>query len=297
MTPLKVILQSMRLPFLLLTPACVFLGASFVHYHQTEINLINLAVVLFGATLAHISVNMLNEYLDFTSGLDLHTQKTPFSSGSGALPLNPTMALPVLYTGIAALVLTASIGIVFIWQQGINILLVGLAGLLLIGSYTSWINRQPLLCLIAPGTGFGVLMVIGTVIVLAGDITRQLWLISVVPFLLVNNLLLLNQYPDIEPDRAAGRRHFLIVFGITRSTQVYALFASLAFGTIILAVISHQFPTTSLIALLPVPLAFYAWQGAKKFGKEIGLHTSYLAVNVAVSLLTPLLLGISLLFG
>jgi len=33
---------------------------------------------------AHIAVNTLNEYMDFKSGLDYETLKTPFAGGSGA---------------------------------------------------------------------------------------------------------------------------------------------------------------------------------------------------------------------
>jgi len=43
-------------------------------------------LALLGAFLAHVSVNTLNEYYDFKSGLDLETIRTPFSGGSGALP-------------------------------------------------------------------------------------------------------------------------------------------------------------------------------------------------------------------
>jgi len=287
----------MRPPFLLLTPICVFLGASYVHYQNIEIDYQTLALVLVGATLAHVSVNTLNEYLDFSNGLDLHTSKTPFSGGSGALPLNPSMATSVLYTGIATLAMTAFIGLVFIWQQGINIIPIGVAGLLLIISYTRWINRYPILCLIAPGLGFGVFMVTGTAIVLGHDFTTRLWPLAAVPFFLVNNLLLLNQYPDIEPDRSVGRRHFPIVFGIAASNLVYAIFALLAFGSIMLSVGFDLLPILALIALLPAPLSFYAWQGANKHATQIGSHSRYLAANVAVSLVTPLLLALSLLPG
>ncbi|MCW8963570.1 MAG: prenyltransferase [Gammaproteobacteria bacterium] len=293
----KVILQSMRPPFLLLTPICVFLGASHVHYQGIAIDYQTLALVLVGATLAHVSVNTLNEYLDFSNGLDLHTSKTPFSGGSGALPLNPSMATSVLYTGITTLAMTACIGLVFIWQQGINIIPIGIAGLLLIISYTRWINRYPVLCLIAPGLGFGVFMVTGTAIVLGNDFIAGLWPLAAVPFFLVNNLLLLNQYPDIEPDRSVGRRHFPIVFGIAASNLVYATFALLTFGSIMLSVGFDLLPMLALIALLPAPLAFYAWQGANQHGAQIGSHSQYLAANVAVSLATPLLLALSLLPG
>ncbi len=82
---LKAIFQSMRLPFLTLTFACVFLGMSIAVANQVSINILILMLALLGAPLAHISVNTLNEYFDFKSGLDLNTVKTPFSGGSGAL--------------------------------------------------------------------------------------------------------------------------------------------------------------------------------------------------------------------
>ena len=85
----KAISKSIRWPFLVLTPACLFLGWSVVIATQTEIEIHLLALSFLGAVLAHISVSTLNEYLDFKSGLDLKTKKTKFSGGSGALPENP----------------------------------------------------------------------------------------------------------------------------------------------------------------------------------------------------------------
>jgi hypothetical protein len=49
-------------------------------------------LIFIGALFAHISVNTLNEYFDFKSGLDLTANKTPFSGGSGALPNTPDVA-------------------------------------------------------------------------------------------------------------------------------------------------------------------------------------------------------------
>ncbi|WP_197475205.1 prenyltransferase, partial [Oleiphilus sp. HI0079] len=76
------VLQATRPPFLILTPACVFLGASIAFAEQAVFSNVDFALVLIGAMAAHISVNTLNEYFDFKSGLDLNTNKTPFSGGS-----------------------------------------------------------------------------------------------------------------------------------------------------------------------------------------------------------------------
>ncbi len=115
-----------------------------------------------GAMSAHISVNMLNEYHDFKSGLDFKTKKTPFCGGSGALPNNPEIANLVLLFGLLALFITLAIGIYFITIIGTTILPIGLLGFVIIVTYTQWLNRMPLLCLIAPGLGFGLLMFVGS---------------------------------------------------------------------------------------------------------------------------------------
>lgn len=294
---LKVVFQSMRMPFLILTIACVFLGASIVIANHSPVKLPVLTLALFGALLAHISVNTLNEYLDFKSGLDYETIKTPFSGGSGALPENPEMSGAVFAVGIISSILLFTIGAFFAWQYGPGIIPVGVAGLVLIASYTGWINKHPFICLVAPGLGFGFLMVAGTQFVLQGEYVLLSWLVAAIPFFLVNNLLLLNQYPDIEADTNAGRYHFPIAYGVNRSTFVYGLFASATVLTIISYVIAGYLPKLSLIALLPMSLAFFSLSGAVKFGTEIGKHPQYLGANVAATILTPSLLGISLIAG
>ena len=285
----------MRGPFLVLAPICVFLGMSTVIASQGSVSMFALALAVIGAFLAHISVNMLNEYFDFKSGLDLETIRTPFSGGSGALPQNPEMVGAVFIGGLAASIGLFMIGSYFVWQQGAGIVPVGLAGLLLIATYTSWINKHPFLCLVAPGLGFGFLMVAGTQFVLQGYYAQQALLVASVPFFLVNNLLLLNQFPDIDADRKAGRYHFPIAFGVKRSSQIYGLFVLMTVAVIVVAVVRGYLPMLSLIALIPIPLALFSLNGAFKYGADIGRHPQYLAANVVVTLLTTLLLGVSLI--
>ena len=292
---LAAVVQSMRVPFLVLTPVCVFLGASTVATSETNISL--LLLVLLGALLAHISVNTLNEYSDFKSGLDLATTRTPFSGGSGALPENPEMSAAVLAVGAVSLMATLMIGGFFIWKFGTGILPIGIAGLILIMTYTDWINRYPFFCLIAPGIGFGFLMVVGTQFVLQGEYVPLSVLVAVIPFFLVNNLLLLNQYPDIVADAGVGRNHFPIAYGVSRSNLAYALFALAATAIIIIYVLLGYLPATSFIALLPMPLAFFALYGAIKYRENIGSYPHYLGANVGVAVLAPLLLGVSIIIG
>ena len=86
---LSVYAQAARLPFLILTPVCVFLGASLAYEQSKLFDLGLLFLITISAIFAHIIVNTLYVYFDFKSGLDLKSAKTPFSGGSGALPNNP----------------------------------------------------------------------------------------------------------------------------------------------------------------------------------------------------------------
>ena len=289
--------MSTRPAFLVLTPICILLGASLHLAGPGESNLQLLALILVGALCAHISVNTLNEFTDFTSGLDLLTRKTPFSGGSGALPNNPAASSAVLLTGIISLLSTMAIGIYIILNHTMALLPLGLTGVLIIITYTRWINRSPWLCLLAPGAGFSILMVFGTQLSLSGEYqAATLWL-ALPPFLLLNNLLLLNQYPDVQADAQVGRRTLPIVYGAEFSNRVYGISAVLAYASIILAVLLNVFPTLSLIAVLPAAMSLTALRGATKYGFNIACRPIYLAMNVLAALCTPLLLAVSLLIS
>lgn len=293
----KTVIQSTRLPFLVLTPICVLLALGTVTASGSAINWPLLCLALCGAMLAHISVNSLNEYLDFKSGLDLQTKRTAFSGGSGALPNYPEASRPVFAMALSCMVLTAVIGLFFTWLRGWEILPIGIIGMLLIASYTQWINKHPILCLLAPGIGFGVLMTAGVHFVLTGGFNTMMWLAAAIPFFLVNNLLLLNQYPDIDADKKVGRKHFPIVYGTAASSAIYAVFSLAAIALIIISVLTNTFPKLSLLALIASPLAIFSFYGAWKHGGELGNHPQYMASNVLLSLLMPLLLGLSFIIS
>lgn len=294
---LKTVFQSMRPSFLVLSPVCVFLGLATSLTAGVAIDSLLFFLILIAAISAHISVNTFNEYFDFKSGLDLITKKTNFSGGSGALPSHPEMAKVILNVGLLSLNVTVIIGVYLILEQGIQILPIGIVGVVLIITYTQWLNRSPFLCLIAPGLGFGVLMVAGTHVLLTGEHSQLPWLISLVPFFLINNLLLLNQYPDIKADASVGRNTFPISFGAKKSNVVYMLFFMTAYSLILLYIIKGVIPSLSIIALLPMIFSLYALNGAIKYSSDIGDFPQYLAANVAATLLTPLFLGISIFIG
>ncbi len=288
-------LGSIRPPFLVLTPACILTGIGTAALSGSTISALQGALVLLCGLLAHISVNAINEYQDFSSGLDLQTERTAFSGGSGTLPAQPELALSVRRIAYLSLLATVVTGLFIARQQLLAAIPLGLVGIVLIITYTRHLNRSALLCLISPGLAFGPLFIIGTDLVLGGAYSLLAVIASLPVFFLVNNLLLLNQYPDIKPDTQVGRRHFPIRFGVHASNYVFLLFSLLAYGIIPLAVINGYFPSLSLIALLPAVFSLYAAYGAFRYAENIGRKPVFLAANVAASIITPALLGISFL--
>jgi 1,4-dihydroxy-2-naphthoate octaprenyltransferase len=272
-----VILQIIRAPFLTLTLAVLFVIFSATNTHNYAF------LVILSALLAHISVNALNEYFDFKSGLDLITQKTPFSGGSGVLPNNPQFAPWALWIGFLSLFIITIIGIFLVVIYGINLLIIGVLGVLIIIFYTSVLNKFIFSSLISAGLGF-VLMVLGSGLVLEGFINTKIIIISIIIFAIVNNLLLLNQFPDREADKQVGRKNIVIRYN-DKAKYFYLGFAILAIFTVIYATYDQILPTISIVTILPLGAYFYIyWQ-------KVNTHT--LGLNVIIANITPIILGVS----
>ena len=293
----KALLGPMRLPFLVLPPACVLLGAGTAIWTQGKINPIHFVLAFVGAVAAHISVNALNEYFDFRSGLDLRTQRTPFSGGSGTLPANPETARSALTTGLVALAITALIGLYFLTVWGPSILPLGLLGLLVIVAYTPWVTHSPFLCLIAPGIGFGLLMVMGTNFVLTGEYTWTAFVASLVPTFLDSNLILRIQFPDVEADQSVGRRHYPIILGRKKSSIIYGAFLLLAYLSIVAGVLLALLPVAGLLGLLALVLAVPTALGVYRHADDLEKLMPYLGYNVLLTVATPVLTAIGLLIA
>ncbi len=297
MSDVKKFLGPMRVSFLVLTPACVVLGLGTAVWSGADINPFYFALALVGAVASHVSVNAFNEYFDFKSGLDFKTVRTPFSGGSGTLPANPGLARQALGTAVGSAVVVCAVGLFFVKAWGLAIVPVGILGVLVIVAYTPWLAHNPFLCLIAPGLGFGTLMVVGTHFVLAGEYSWPPVIASFVPFFLVNNLLLLNQFPDVEADRSVGRRNYPILIGRKSSSIIYGLFLLFALVSIVVGVVLGYFPRLCLIGLVMVVPSVAAFVGAYRFADDMERLAPFLGLNVIINILTPVLVAVGFFAG
>ncbi|MGV6857905.1 MAG: prenyltransferase [bacterium] len=290
-----------RAPFLMLSVLVVALGgamASFeLHASGETLDRSLFMLVLLGAVSAHVAVNALNEYFDFKSGLDELTNRTPFSGGSGFLPQYPKFVSYAKWLGMAALLLTVGIGLYLITLTGWGLLPFGLVGVVLILAYTPWINKYPYLCLLAPGVGFGPLMLLGTFYVLTGGISPAAVAASIIVLLLVNNLLLLNQFPDVEADRSVGRKHFPIVIGRFPSAWIYTTSTAIAFAMMMLCWALGLFPQGTAWVFLTVPLMVLLTGKVLRDANNVPELIKVLGLNVLMVLAVPGLLAVGFVTG
>ena len=292
----KVLLGPMRLPFVILAPCCVLLGLGTAYWETGgHINWLYFALTLIGGAAAHISVNAFNEYFDFKTGLDSQTQRTPFSGGSGTLQTHPELQRGALAIAWISFAITALVGVFFVFVWGWQFIPFGIFGLFLLYSYTIWLAYNPILCLIAPGIGFGPMMVMGTHFALTGKYSLVAFLASLVPFFLVSDLLLLNQFPDVEADQSIGRRHFPITIGRKFSGYIYIGFLLSTYVVIALGVIFGYLPRFALLGLLTLVLAVQVIRGVLANSENTPALIPSMGQNVLINLLTPVLVAVGLL--
>jgi 1,4-dihydroxy-2-naphthoate polyprenyltransferase len=291
------LIATTRPAFLLLAPACVLVGIGTAVRSGVPIQAIDIVLALVGGIAAHAAVNALNEYFDFRSGLDAMTQRTPFSGGSGALPARPDLAAATLVMACIALAVACAVGGWFVMLRGTALLPVGLLGIAVVVAYTPWATRHPIACLLAPGIGFGPAMVVGTHVALTGTYSASPWIASIVPFFLASALLLLNQFPDVEADRRVGRRHLPMLLGRPRAAKVYATLVGAAFVWLAITVLLGLLPAGCALGLLAAPLGFSAARRALCDGDDLPALVPAMALNVAINLATPVLMGVGLILG
>jgi 1,4-dihydroxy-2-naphthoate octaprenyltransferase len=116
-----------------------------------------------------------------------------------------------------------------------------------------------------------------------------------VPFFLVSNLLLLNQFPDVEADASVDRKHLPIAIGRKSSSGVYAALLIAAYVALVVSVVVEKLPYMALFGLLTLPLGFMVVQGARRYCDQIEKLIPVMARNVLLTLLLPLLMAIGIM--
>jgi len=279
-----------RPQFLLLSVALVMVGAGAAHLYGYR-HIPHTLVALLGLLAFHISVNVLNDYHDFKTGIDLHTTRTPFSGGSGFLPLGSISPESVRRIGLTSLGIGCLIGIYFTFTVGWELVMILLPGIFAVYAYNPLLSRMAIGEMSA-GLGLGLLPVVGVFFIITGRVTPLAFFAGVPPFFLTFNLLLLNEFPDAEADRLGGRRHLVILLGKRKAGILYTLITLLTYLWIPFGILMGIFPSWTLLSLFTLPFAARAIKGALADYDHRERFISAQGANVAMVLLTQVLLAV-----
>jgi 1,4-dihydroxy-2-naphthoate octaprenyltransferase len=246
-----------RANFLPLTIVIVLAGLAAAFYSHRVFDPLDAGLVMVGALLAHAAVNAFNNYFDYRSKLDERTNKTPFSGGVDTLVKGMMKPSEALFVSLLCIIFAGLIGIYFL-QRMFNMLLPLLAyGVVAIVLYSPVLSRVHALSELIAGSGFG-LMGLGVYMTQTGVADATGIAVFVPITVLVALLLFLNEFPDAEADKLAGRRHIVILFGRKRSAWLYVAGQATTYLSIILAVALRAMPATTLLSLATLPVAYKA---------------------------------------
>jgi len=120
-----------------------------------------------------------------------------------------------------------------------------------------------------------------------------IWL-SIPAGILTALLLFINEFPDVEADKAGGRKHLVIRLGIKGAGWVYAMGMFTSFAIIIALPLVGLSSYWIYLALFPLPLAIKASIGAIKDGDNIAKLIPAMGANVITVLATDLLIAVAI---
>jgi 1,4-dihydroxy-2-naphthoate octaprenyltransferase len=205
------------------------------------------------------------------------------------------MADAVRAAAIIGLSITIAIGLFLVGNGDWYLALIGLLGIGLIYFYTSKITHHAWLCLIAPGLAFGPLMMGGAYLAFGGQKGLGVFMVSLMVFFLVNNLLLLNQFPDLEADKRFGRLHLPILIGRQNATWFFVIFLVAAYLILLTGVWLKVLSVYSLLGGLTVLIAIPVANKVIQHAEHVELIKPTMALNVAIALATPVLVAIGII--
>lgn len=293
------IVTIIRVPFLILALILGILGAAVAWYESrrfgSPFDMGYALLATFGLLVAHAAVNIFNEYFDCRSGLDYRTRRTPFSGGSGAIPSGLLTTQEALWLGVACFILIIPIGLFFTWVKGWMLVPLLVLAMLLIVLYSPLILKMDYPEW-SPGLGLGILPVMGAYFVHASEYTLTAFIASMPSYFLVHNLLLLNEFPDVEADITVGRRTLPITLGKKGAAVVFSAAVLMVYLWIIGAVMLHFMPVWVLLALLTLPIGLQVIRGSFRYDDREAFLQAMMK-NVQVVLLTQALIAAGYIIG
>lgn len=175
------------------------------------------------ALIMQIDANFVNDYFDFMKGTDDERRLGPKRACAQGWITGSAMRKGLLFTTLLACV----VGLPLVWYGGWEMILVGLACVVFCFLYTisfSYLGLGDVLVLVF----FGLVPVTMTFLLVA-PLTSMLYmphqvvLVSLACGLVIDTLLVVNNYRDIDNDRRTGKRTLIVRIGREGGWWLYLL--------------------------------------------------------------------------
>ncbi len=251
---------AVRLKFLPQGVLPVLLGSAIAWYDEASFNIGYFALAFLGMALVQFGLTMLNDLVDYQQGTDRTTtpSKNPYSGGSGVLVdgrITPKQMTSVI---VAFYLIALAIGIYLASQVGLPVIYIALIGFFISISYTVPPFKLAYRGLgeLAMMIGYGPTITAGAYYVQAGALSEKAIAAGLVPGLLMVAMILVNEIPDYEEDKRAGKRNLTVRLGKYASSGLYTIVLTAVYLIVGLGVQQGLFPSSSFVVLLSLPFAF-----------------------------------------
>ena len=238
-------------------------GVYTIAAYSGHVNLVLLGLLLLICVFMQSSVNVFNDYFDYTKGTD-SLENSSEDAFDAVLVYNNLNAKSVLALAIGYLVCAGIIGVYIVYSCGWIPLLIGLIGAIVVVIYSG--GKTPISYLpigeFISGIVMGSLIPLACTYVLSGVLDFFVLVLSIPLAVGIGMILATNNTCDIEKDIDAKRKTLAVVLGRKEATNVYRLVMVLwIILTIILVGILYTkgLPIMSfmLIGIFPVARALF----------------------------------------
>ena len=222
-------------------------------------------LALIATVCVQAAANVLNDVGDEQIGTDpRNTQRIyPYTGGSRFIQTGILSQAAMAKLGITLIALASLAGLALLAERGPLVIAFGIVGILLGVLYSLGPVR-----LASVGLGeatiaiaFGLLPVTGAAWLQGAPIDAALILFSIAIGGWVENILLINEVPDIEADGGAGKRTFPVRFGLAATANLYLAVNVAAAAIVLLLTATGDLPL--LAPLVPFGLLVLAFKAAR----------------------------------
>jgi 1,4-dihydroxy-2-naphthoate octaprenyltransferase len=297
MNNIKLWLAAIRAPFFTASLIPVLVGAALSNRYG-KFHFINLLFGLLILISCQAGANLINDYFDAAGSDRINNSPTPFSGGSRLIQQG-RLSRSSYYKGAiifycAALTMIAVLTIIY---RHPGILLLGISGIVIgivysarktCGMGRGWGE-------LAVGMGFGPLATAGSFLLQTNYLQPEAFLAGIPVGFLVMGILILNEFPDLEADRAVGKRNWIVrAGGGVKGVWIYLVVISLAYFTLVAGVFGGFFPAGILVSWSTIPLAVWILLKIKQYHGNVPEIIPALAGNIGLHFITGILITIGL---